>query len=59
MNFTRQSKFIDCTVNAELAQFAGVKKLKGFETFGLPDSELSVTLTFQTKGLTVDNIKAN
>ncbi|WP_414623639.1 S-layer homology domain-containing protein [Calothrix sp. CCY 0018] len=50
-------QFIDCTVNAELAQFAGVKKLKGFETFGLPDSELSVTSTFQTKGLTVDNLK--
>ncbi|MEA5593871.1 FAD-dependent oxidoreductase [Rivularia sp. UHCC 0363] len=50
-------QFIDCTVNAELAQFAGVKKLKGFETFGLPDSELSVTLTFETKGLTVDKLK--
>ncbi|MBV6626347.1 MAG: S-layer homology domain-containing protein [Rivularia sp. (in: Bacteria)] len=49
--------FIDCTVNAELAQFAGIKKLKGFETFGLPNSELSVTLTFQTKGLTVDRLK--
>ena len=49
--------FIDCTVNAELAQFAGVKKLKGFETFGLPNSELSVTLTFQTKGLSVERLK--
>ncbi|AFY57893.1 putative S-layer protein [Rivularia sp. PCC 7116] len=49
--------FIDCTVNAELAQFAGVKKLKGFATFGLPDSELSVTLTFQTKGLSVEKLK--
>ena len=55
--FYKAKHFIDCTVNAELAQFAGVKKLKGFETFGLPDSELSVTLTFQTKGLTVENIK--
>jgi hypothetical protein len=55
--FYQAKHFIDCTVNAELAQFAGVKKLKGFETFGLPNSELSVTLTFQTKGLTVDNIK--
>ncbi|MEO1428141.1 MAG: S-layer homology domain-containing protein [Cyanobacteria bacterium J06633_8] len=49
--------FIDCTVNAELSQFAGVKKLKGFETFGLPNSELSVTLTFQTNGLSVDRLK--
>ena len=55
--FYKAKKFIDCTVNAELAQFAGVRKLKGFETFGLPDSELSVTLTFQTKGLTVDILK--
>ena len=55
--FYKAKHFIDCSVNAELAQFAGVKKLKGFETFGLPDSELSVTLTFQTKGLTVDNLK--
>ncbi len=53
----RAKQFIDCTVNAELAQFAGVKKLKGFETFGLPDSELSVTLTFQTKGLSVEKLK--
>lgn len=51
------NQFIDCTVNAELAQFSGVKKFKGFETFGLPNSELSVTLTFQTKGLSVDRIK--
>ena len=50
--------FIDCTVNAELAQFAGVRKLKGFETFGLPNSELSVTLTFQTKGLSVEKLKS-
>jgi len=55
--FYKAKHFIDCTVNAELAQFAGVRKLKGFETFGLPDSELSVTLTFQTKGLTVDRLK--
>ncbi|MEM7726247.1 MAG: FAD-dependent oxidoreductase [Cyanobacteria bacterium P01_A01_bin.45] len=50
-------QFIDCTVNAELAQFAGVRKLKGFETFGLPNSELSVTLTFQTKGLSIEKLK--
>lgn len=49
--------FIDCTVNAELAQFAEVRKLKGFETFGLPDAELSVTLTFQTKGLSIERLK--
>jgi hypothetical protein len=55
--FYKAKCFIDSTVNAELAQFAGVKKLRGFETFGLPDSELSVTLTFQTKGLTVDILK--
>ena len=55
--FYKAKHFIDCTVNAELAQFSGVKKLTGFETFGLPDSELSVTLTFQTKGLTVDSVK--
>ncbi|MEM7553100.1 MAG: S-layer homology domain-containing protein [Cyanobacteria bacterium P01_A01_bin.84] len=51
------TQFIDCTVNAELAQFAGVKKLKGFETFGLPNSELSVTLTFQTVGLSVEKLR--
>ena len=55
--FYKAKHFIDSTVNAELAQFAGVRKLKGFETFGLPNSELSVTLTFQTKGLTVDRLK--
>lgn len=49
--------FIDSTVNAELAQFAGVEKLKGFETFGLPNSELSVTLTFETEGLNVQALK--
>jgi hypothetical protein len=50
-------QFIDCTVNAELAQFAGVNKLKGFETFGLPDSELPVTLIFETQGLTPQRLK--
>jgi FAD dependent oxidoreductase len=49
--------FIDSTINAELAQFAGVKILKGFETFGLPNSELSVTLTFETEGLSVPALK--
>jgi hypothetical protein len=50
-------QFIDATVNAELAQSAGVKKLKGFGVMGLPDSELSVTLTFETQGLSVDVLK--
>jgi hypothetical protein len=50
-------QFIDATVNAELAQFSGAKKLKGFETFGLPSSELSVTLTFETQGLSVQTLK--
>jgi FAD dependent oxidoreductase len=50
-------QFIDATVNAELAQFSGAKKLQGFETFGLPSSELSVTLTFETQGLTVQTLK--
>ncbi|NMG08501.1 FAD-dependent oxidoreductase [Brasilonema sp. UFV-L1] len=50
-------QFIDCTVNAELAQAAGVKKLKGFETFGLPDSELAVTLVFETHGLSIERLK--
>lgn len=50
-------QFIDATVNAELAQAAGVRKLKGFETFGLPESELPVTLVFETKGLSVRKLK--
>lgn len=49
--------FIDSTVNAELAQAAGVRKLKGFETFGLPDAELSVTLVFETQGLSIDRLR--
>ncbi|MFB2921865.1 MULTISPECIES: FAD-dependent oxidoreductase [Aerosakkonema] len=49
-------QFIDSTVNAELAQAAGVRKLKGFETFCLPESELAVTLVFETKGLTPSRI---
>ncbi len=50
-------QFIDATVNAELAQAAGVRKLKGFGVMGLPDSELSVTLTFETEGLSVETLK--
>jgi FAD dependent oxidoreductase len=53
----RGKQFIDATVNAELAQAAGVKKLKGFETFGLPYSELPVTLVFETQGLSVKRLK--
>ncbi|MCU0567229.1 MAG: FAD-dependent oxidoreductase [Oculatellaceae cyanobacterium Prado106] len=51
-------QFIDATVNAELAQFAGVRKFRGFESLGLPDSELSVTLTFETLGLRVQQLQA-
>lgn len=50
-------QFIDATVNAELAQAAGVKKLKGFETFGLPYSELPVTLVFETIGISTRRLK--
>jgi hypothetical protein len=50
--------FIDSSINAELAQKAGVRKLKGFETFGLPDSELAVTNVFETEGLSVDRLRA-
>lgn len=46
-------QFIDCTVNAELAQYAGVEKVSGFGTLGLPQSELPVTLVFETVGLSV------
>ncbi|MFB2922527.1 FAD-dependent oxidoreductase [Aerosakkonema funiforme] len=50
-------QFIDATVNAELAQAAGVRKLKGFETFGLPESELCVSVIFETQGLSVRRLK--
>ncbi len=50
-------QFIDCTVNAELAQAAGAKKLQGFGTFRLPESELPVTLTFVTEGLTIARLQ--
>lgn len=50
-------QFIDSTVNAELAQAAGVPKLKGFETFGLPESELPVTLVFETEGLSIQRLR--
>ncbi len=50
-------QFIDATVNAELAQFAGVPKYPGFGVMGLPEAELSVTLTFETEGLSIDKLK--
>ncbi|AOY84298.1 MAG: FAD-dependent oxidoreductase [Moorea sp. SIO1G6] len=50
-------QFIDSTVNGELAQAAGVRKLKGFNTFGLPESELPVTLVFETEGLSIKRLK--
>ncbi len=51
-------QFIDCTVNAELAQATvGVGKFKGFETIGLPNAELSVTLVFETQGLSVERLQ--
>ncbi|MBW4604609.1 MAG: FAD-dependent oxidoreductase [Calothrix sp. FI2-JRJ7] len=49
--------FIDSTVNGELALSAGVRKFKGFETIGLPDSELAVTLVFETQGLSVERLQ--
>lgn len=51
------NQFIDATVNAELAQAAGAGKVPGFGTFGLPDSELSVTLVFETEGLSSSRLK--
>jgi FAD dependent oxidoreductase len=50
-------EFIDSTVNAELAQAAGVTKLPGFATFGLPESELPVTLVFETQGLSINQLR--
>jgi hypothetical protein len=51
-------QFIDCTVNGELAQATvGVGKYQGFETIGLPNSELSVTLVFETQGLSVEKLQ--
>ena len=50
-------QFIDSSVNAELAQAAGVPKFQGFGTFGLPDSELPVTLAFESQGLSLQRLK--
>ncbi len=49
--------WLDSTVNAELAQAAGVPSLKGFATFGLPESELPVSLVFETVGLTIKRLQ--
>ncbi len=53
--FARQ--FIDSTVNAQLAQKAGAGKQSGFTTFGLSSSELSVTLIFETQGLSSSRLR--
>ncbi|MBF2078974.1 MAG: FAD-dependent oxidoreductase, partial [Synechococcales cyanobacterium T60_A2020_003] len=50
-------QFVDSTVNAELAQAAGIRKLPGFGTLGLPQSELPVTLVFETEGLSIDRLR--
>ena len=50
-------QFIDSTVNGELAQLAGIKKLTGYAALGLPDSELSVTLVFETQGLSPETLR--
>ncbi len=51
------TQFIDATVNAELAQAAGVPKWQGWGSLGLPNSELPVTLVFETKGITPQRLK--
>jgi hypothetical protein len=51
------SQFIDCSVNAELCQYAEVPKLIGFDTFGLPESELPVGMIFETEGLSVQRLQ--
>jgi FAD dependent oxidoreductase len=51
-------QFVDCTVNAELAQWAGVRKSSGYNSLGLPNSELSVTLMFETEGLSIQSLRA-
>ncbi len=50
-------QFIDSTVNAQLAQKAGAEKQPGFTTFGLSSSELSVTLIFETQGLSSSRLR--
>jgi hypothetical protein len=51
-------QFVDSTVNAELAQLAGVKKLTGYAGLGLPTAELAVTLVFETQGISPQQLKA-
>ena len=51
-------QFIDSTVNGELAQLAGIKKLTGYASLGLPQSELSVTLVFATEGLSPQELSS-
>lgn len=51
-------QFFDCTVNAEFAQAAGVKKQPGFASLGLPNAELAVTLVFDTEGLSTAQLRA-
>ncbi|MBW4659788.1 MAG: FAD-dependent oxidoreductase [Drouetiella hepatica Uher 2000/2452] len=50
-------QFIDSTVNGELAQLAGIKKLVGYASLGLPEAELSVTLVFTTQGLSPQTLR--
>jgi hypothetical protein len=50
-------QFVDSTVNAELAQAAGVPKQPGFGTLGLPHAELPVTLVFEVEGLSGDRLR--
>ncbi|HEY9695821.1 MAG TPA: FAD-dependent oxidoreductase [Trichocoleus sp.] len=50
-------QFIDCTVNAELAQKAGVPKTRGFGSIGLENSELAVTQVYETTGLSINALK--
>jgi FAD dependent oxidoreductase len=49
--------FVDSTVNAELAQLAGIKKLTGYAGLGLPASELATTLVFETQGISPQQLK--
>ncbi|NJL01591.1 MAG: FAD-dependent oxidoreductase [Spirulinaceae cyanobacterium SM2_1_0] len=53
----RAQQFIDSTVNAELAKHAGARRWQGFGTFGLPESELPVSLVFETHGITIGQLQ--
>ena len=44
-------------MNAELSTCAGVAKRTGFGTLGVPDTELPVTLVFETEGLSAQQLK--